>query len=75
MVPKTRTSHLFHIIFGNNKFSIGLSDLQECAANTKIALNFIRWIKTVDEDEKSKFKRLKMLAETKYSKSFSNDFS
>ena len=41
----------------------------------KIALNFIRWIKTVSEDELSMFKRLKMLSETKCSESFWNDFS
>ena len=41
----------------------------------KIALSFIRWIQTVSEDEYSKFKRLKMLSETKCSKPFFNDFS
>ena len=40
-----------------------------------MALNFIRWFKIVSEDELSKFKRLKMLSETKRSESFLNDFS
>ena len=43
-------------------------------SHQKIALNFILWIKTVSEDEWSKFKRLKMLSETKCSKSFQKDF-
>ena len=30
---------------------IGLSDLQKCTVTKKIALNFIRWIQTVSEDE------------------------
>ena len=54
---------------------MGQSDLRECAATKKISLNFICWIKTVSEDELSKFKRLKLLSETKCSKSFLNDIS
>ena len=33
------------------------------------------WFETVSEDEESNFKRLKMLSETKYTNSFSNNFS
>ena len=44
-------------------------------SHQKISSNFIRLIKPVSEDEKSKFKRLKLLSETKCSKSFSNNFS
>ena len=34
-------SHLLLIIFSNNIFTIGKSDLQECAVTKKIAFNFI----------------------------------
>ena len=38
-------SHLFLIIFSNNKLIyIGCSDLRECTLTKKIALNFIHWI-------------------------------
>ena len=63
-------SHLFLIIFSNNKFT-----LVNQISTKKISLNFTRLIKTVSEDEKSKFKRSKLLSDTKCSKSFSNDFS
>ena len=42
-------SHFVLIILSNNKFT--LVNLQECEVTKKIALNFIRWIKTVSEDE------------------------
>ena len=67
-------SHLFIIIFSTNKFTLFNLISRNCS-HQKIALNFIRWIKTVSEDAQSKFKRLKMLSERKCSKSFSNDFS
>ena len=43
-------SHLF-LLYLVIIIYIGQSDLQECAATKKISLNFIRWIKTVSEDE------------------------
>ena len=41
----------------------------------KLILIYIFWFETVSEDKQSNFKRLKMLSETKCTKSFSNNFS
>ena len=71
---KIAVSHLFLIIFSNDEFT-SVKLISRDTQSPKIGLNFILWIKTVSEDEWSKFKRLKMLSETKCSKSFQKDFS
>ena len=56
-------SHLFLILLSNNKFTLVNLISRNAQSPRKKLLIFVRWIKTVSEDEKSKFKRLNMLSE------------
>ena len=64
-------THLYLIIFGNNWYSWVSLISRNTQSSSKQFLIFIFWFETVSEDVKSNFKRLKMLSETKFTKSFS----
>ena len=68
-------TNLFLVICGDNWIlSVSLIS-RNTQPSRKQFLIFIFWFETVSEDEQSNFKRLKMLSETKCTKSFSNNFS
>ena len=66
----------FLIYFSLYLVTVGKFDLKEHAfIKITILFFYIFCFETVYEDEKSNFKRLKMLSETKCAKSFSNNVS
>ena len=72
---KNAGTNLFLVIFGNNWFSWASLISRNTQPSRKQVLIIIFWFEIVSEDEQSNFKRLKMLYETKCTKSFSNNFS